>query len=103
MGKGVAVGSSIIDAIKTHLRPDEAQLAKPPGGIDLKRTKDAIEIDKQDGGVQIQFDPAQLESIRLNGVEGFVPVIINIVPIQSILPILGLEPKREEELQVSKG
>ena len=32
-----------------------------------------------------------------NGMDGFVPVIINLTPINRILPILGLEPRKEEE------
>jgi hypothetical protein len=32
------------------------------------------------------------------GFEGFSPVIINISPIQNPLPLLGIDPRREEEV-----
>jgi len=35
------------------------------------------------------------------GITGFAPVIINITPLPSILPLLGLEPGKNEEFEVS--
>jgi len=72
---------------------DQAQL----GGIDLNE----IEVDRQGVGVNIQFDPAAMEPILNMQIDGFAPVIINFVPINSVLPLLGLEPQREEELEMS--
>ena len=68
------------------------------GGIDLNE----INVDRQDSGIDIQFDPAMMQDILNNGVDGFVPVIINLTPINSIMPLLGLEPRnREEKYEVS--
>lgn len=43
-------------------------------------------------GVDIQFDPVQLQEIIDAGIDGFSPVIINITPLPSVLPLLGLDP-----------
>lgn len=59
------------------------------GGIDLNPAKLKIEVDKQNGGIDVEFDPQILEAIRQQGIEGFVPVIINIQNIKSALPLLS--------------
>lgn len=61
----------------------------PLGGIDLNPARLKIEVNKENGGLQIEFDPQILEAIRQQGIEGFVPVIINIQPIKSALPLLS--------------
>ncbi|MBI3617844.1 MAG: hypothetical protein HY210_06475 [Candidatus Omnitrophica bacterium] len=33
------------------------------------------------------------------GIDGFAPVIINITPLPSVLPLLGLEPRKEEDAE----
>ena len=63
------------------------------GGIDMN----TIDLGRQGAGVDIQFDPAQLQELIDLGIDGFAPVIINIVPLPSVLPLLGLEPIKEEE------
>lgn len=70
------------------------------GGINMN----AIEVDRQGIGVDIQFDPVQLQNILEQGVDGFAPIIIDLVPIPSILPLLGLGPaeKEEEGRQISR-
>lgn len=57
----------------------------------------SIDLDKQGAGVDIQFGPAELQEIIESGIDGFAPVIINIVPLPGVLPLLGLEPRKEEE------
>ncbi len=61
------------------------------GGIDMND----IEVERQGSGVTIDFDPAALEDF--GNVRGFTPVIINFVPLPSVLPLLGLAPRQEEE------
>ncbi len=63
------------------------------GGIDMN----AIDLERRGAGVDIQFDPAELQEIIDAGIDGFAPVIINIVPLPSVLPLLGLEPRKEED------
>ena len=68
------------------------------GGIDMN----SIDLDRQGAGVDIQFDAAELQELIDAGIDGFAPVIINITPLPSVLPLLGLEPQRKEEaLEVS--
>lgn len=68
------------------------------GGIDMNN----ITVDKQGSGIDIQFDPIDVQEIKGMNIEGFTPVIINITPLPSILPLLGLQPQREEELELSR-
>ena len=72
---------------------DNAQV----GGIDLNQ----INVNREGRAVVVQFDPAQLNQLMQGGFEGFMPVIINITPIQSPLPLLGVNPRKEEPLEVA--
>lgn len=76
---------------------DKATLAAPNetdvGGIDMNN----IEMKKQGQGASIQFDPMDMDAIIKENIQGFVPVIINVTPVNSILPIFGLEPRKDEE------
>ena len=58
------------------------------GGIDMN----TIDLDRQGEGVDIEFDPVELQQIIDAGIDGFAPVIINMTPLPSVLPLLGLEP-----------
>ncbi|MDP8267068.1 MAG: ROK family protein [Candidatus Aceula meridiana] len=70
-----------------------------PGGIDMNN----INVNRRGSGVDIQFDSVMMQDILNNGVDGFVPVIINLTPINSVLPMLGLEPmEKESEYSLSK-
>lgn len=77
-----------------------AQQAKlNPGGIDFNPKNLGMTVAKQGDGVKITINPAEVERMKREGVRGFTPIIINIVPITNILPLLGLEgsPRREVE------
>jgi len=68
------------------------------GGINLNE----INVNRQGAGVGIQFDPVEIQEIIDMGITGFAPVIINLTPLPSILPLLGLAPQKEEDyLEVS--
>ncbi len=72
--------------------------ANDVGGIDMNE----IDLDREGAGVDIQFDPAELQGLIDTGIDGFAPVIINITPLPSVLPLLGLDPVvREEEMDIS--
>ncbi|MBF0571305.1 MAG: HEAT repeat domain-containing protein [Candidatus Omnitrophica bacterium] len=66
--------------------PDGAMIGNNTGGIDLNQ----INVLHNGKTVNVQFDPAQLYELMQGGFEGFSPVIINITPIQSPLPLLGI-------------
>lgn len=69
------------------------------GGIDMN----AIDVNRQGSGMDIHFDFSGMEPLLNKNINGFAPVIINITPMQSILPLLGLEPARhEKDVQVSQ-
>jgi len=82
---------------KKSTRPSASLPMNNPGGIDMN----AINVDRQGAGVNITFDPVALQDMLDAGITGFTPVIINLVPLPSILPLLGLAPQREEEFEVS--
>ena len=77
-----------------RVEKDDAMFADEEyGGIDMNE----INVDRQGDGVDIQFDPAQIEGIENVQIDSFIPIIINITPIQSILPLLGLETMETTE------
>jgi|GEM_PF-2050092 len=79
--------------------PDSSMIADSDvGGIDMND----IEVKRQGSGVDIQFDPAIMQDILINGVDGFVPVIINLAPIHSIFPILGLKDPEDQPLEYNQ-
>ena len=59
------------------------------GGIDLNPANLKIEINKESGGVNVQYDPALIEQLRQKGVDGFTPFIINMQSIPSVIPLLS--------------
>lgn len=86
-------------SLSTSLRAGERPVTSDElGGIDMN----VIDLERQGAGMDIQFDPIELQQIIDVGIDGFAPVIINITPLPSILPFLGLEPANKEEgLEVS--
>jgi hypothetical protein len=62
------------------------------GGIDFNPAALNLNVTRTGSGIQVQFDPAEIQRIKTEGVSGFTPVIINITPIKSMLPALGLAP-----------
>jgi len=69
---------------------NRAMLTDEKGGIDLNQ----INVHRTGKTVNVQFDPAQLNDLMQGGFEGFTPVITNITPIQSPLPLLGIGPAK---------
>nr|CAI78509.1 hypothetical protein [uncultured bacterium] len=72
----------------------DSAMITTPGGIDMNE----IDVDRTGEGVQIRFDQESLQPLLNMPIDGFAPVIINIIPLQSILPLLGLEPTKEPDL-----
>ena len=75
------------------------------GGIDLNPTNLELEVEKEGDGVVVPtFDLQQLE---LNNINGFTPLIIEIVPVD-LSPLLGFAeeedqkgPRKPEDAQLS--
>ena len=63
------------------------------GGVDFNEIK--LQKEGQSMTTSSSFDPAMLQKIIDDGVDGFAPVIINFVPISSIFPLLGLKDQKK--------
>ncbi len=74
----------------------------PVGGIDLNAKKMDLDVAKDGNGVEMQFDPAMVAEFQKGDFTGVEGVILNIIPIASPLPLLGLEANPEENL-LAKG
>jgi hypothetical protein len=64
--------------------------AMAPGGIDFDPGMLNLKVERTGDKVKVTVDPAELQRIQTEGVDGFMPVIINIVPVKAMLPALGL-------------
>jgi hypothetical protein len=67
------------------------QTGDPLGGIDLNAKNMGLDIAKDGKGIQMKFDPAMVAEFQKGNFAGVEGIILRIVPIQSPLPILGLE------------
>ncbi|MBZ0165391.1 MAG: hypothetical protein K8I00_01200, partial [Candidatus Omnitrophica bacterium] len=63
------------------------------GGIDMNE----INLLTQSSGTEIRFDNDALRGLLDQPIQGFTPVIINVTPLPSILPLLGLQPIPEDK------
>jgi hypothetical protein len=79
--------------IKPQVMEDRGQVVDKTktGGIDFNANQMNMNVSKEGNGVGVNFDSAMVEQIRRNGFEGFVPVIINIQPLQNIRLLLDIK------------
>ncbi|MCK5214356.1 MAG: hypothetical protein KAR05_03270 [Candidatus Omnitrophica bacterium] len=71
---------------------------KNTGGIDFNPAIGNTTIQREGSGISVPISNGPVGNM---GIDGFVPVIINVIPIKSILPLLGLdtiEPKKEKHI-----
>jgi hypothetical protein len=73
----------------------EIENLKRFGGIDFNN----IGVERQGRGIDVKFDPAKIDPVLKNRIQGFTPVIINITPLPSLIPILGLDLPQDEDGQ----
>jgi len=64
---------------------------KAPGGIDLNAKNMGLDIAKDGNGIEMKFDPAMITEFQEGNFSGVQGIILRIIPIQSPLPILGLD------------
>jgi len=70
------------------------------GGIDFNPNN--INLSEQGDKMQINFSATDIQNLNLESINGILPVIINISPLPSIMPLLGLAPQKEKDyLEVS--
>jgi hypothetical protein len=72
------------------------------GGIDLNPANLTIELDKQNGGMDVHYDPAVVEQLRQHGVDGLVPFIIDMEPMPSVMPLLSGVAPQERAVELTK-
>ena len=93
-----AYGIALDDNGKIYLAGTEITIADQDSGQVLERLDmNNIDVDRQGAGMDIQFDPIAVQEMIDMGITGFSPVIINLTPLPSVLPLLGLAPQREED------
>ena len=103
-GKNVAIDDAKKDADYLRMRRERNALIESvsagadasqdwkKGGIDFNPSSLNLKVERTGRGIKVQVDPAEIQRIKTEGVAGFTPVIINIVPVKSMLPTLGLAP-----------
>lgn len=67
------------------------------GGIDLNSAHLNLKIERDDRGVPLPMDQQPMP--ELMNIDGFLPVIINVTPIQSVPMLLGLEDSPADQRQ----
>ena len=77
-----------LDALVVWAAKTEEQWRQ--GGINLDPASLNMTVERTGRAIKVQVDPAEIQRIRTEGVNGFTPVIINIMPVKSMLPALGL-------------
>lgn len=68
---------------------------EPVGGIDFNAANLNLQIKRDENGVPL---PLNLQPIDKINIEGFIPVIINIVPMTNIAPLLGIAEPQQKKL-----
>ena len=96
---GQAVGATYYAAYKQDTMDKAMKTEKDVGGIDLNQ----ISVKRTGKVINMQFDPAQLNELMQGGFKGFTPVIVNMTPIQSPLPLLGVNQAKEPEVALAKA
>jgi CheY-like chemotaxis protein len=72
--------------------------AQANGGIDLNAGN--MSMSQQGDAAEFRFDPTVVEQFKRGDFTGVTPVILNITPIQSLAPLLGMESGAEEPAKV---
>lgn len=70
--------------------PERISENVPTGGVDFVEALESIRIERTGSGIKVHVDPAEILRIQAGGFEGLSPIIIEVVPVQGILPALGL-------------
>ncbi len=81
------------DKLSSPIQTDEKGLT--PGGIDFNPNN--VDIKEEGEVMRINFSSSALENFNPENIRGIVPVITNIIPLPSILPLLGLEPSQKKK------
>ena len=77
-------------APETMKKVDKKSQAESPGGIDLNATMLRMDIQRDSSVVAVPVLPGSPEAMETWDVDGFVPVIINVIPVTNLPLLLGL-------------
>jgi len=67
-----------------------AQVADPLGGINLDPALLNMKVERTGNRIKVVVDPAVMRRMRFEGVDGFRPIVIDIVPVKGFFPELSL-------------
>ncbi len=84
-----------IKVIRGEASNDKAMSKEDVGGIDFND----VNVKRQGNGVQMRFDAEAMAPLLKMDIDGLVPIMFNMTPIQSVLPLLGLAIPKEEETE----
>ncbi len=88
---------AFLQAMAPAAKPDRAVLSDEVGGIDFNADKMNLEVRNDGGEIKFNFDPAQVESLNI---EGFIPVILNVQPLKDLPLLLGIKEDGSEMAQL---
>ncbi len=90
--QGQMTVKSIVPAKGAGPGTTEKAMQEDPGygGIDFDNALQNIRVERTGEGINVHVDPAEMLRIQAGGFEGLSPIIIEVVPVQGILPALGL-------------
>ncbi len=78
------------DHTKIRMRSAFDNATVVDGGIDINSNNLSLDVAREGRGVEMALDPAMVAQFERGDFSGVVPVILNITPISSPLPLLGL-------------
>jgi len=81
-------------SLPSKIGPKGAKDEAMNGGIDIR----SIDVKHKEGSARIRFYDDAVRAVLKDDFSGFTPVIINITPIQSPLPLLGIGPAKKTEV-----
>ncbi|GEM_PF-5784744 len=90
---GLEKGRSMIEEQK-----DLAQKTEEVGGIDFNADKINLEVNNDGQEIQFHFDPKEFENMN---VDGFIPVIMSVTPVNDLPLFLGLKNDSQSAQQLS--
>jgi len=78
------------------MRNAQSAMREDVGGIDMNN----ITIDRTETSNVIEFDMEAMQPLLDQNITGFAPIIIDIVPLPSVLPLLGLKEEGSQDPNV---
>jgi len=87
-----------LEKVKPPLSQSQSESSSPLGGIDLNPSLMDLQIKRDGNGIPL---PMRLQPVEVLDIEGFVPVIINVIPVSNVPLLLGFDLPQEDEQPVN--